>query len=70
MFTPIFPDNVTSQLRLGMHASQAHLILGDPHITTELKSGMTEWRYSDPIRADYCLVIDSENTVQYLYVHD
>ena len=69
-FTPIFPEEVTAQLHVGMRASQARILLGDPQVTRQLKSGRTEWRYSRSLRADFCVQVDPDGTVEYFYVHD
>jgi hypothetical protein len=68
--TPVFPEAVTTQLHAGMRASQARLLLGDPESTKPLKSGRVEWRYSRSLRADFCVEVDSDGTVQYFYEHD
>ena len=69
-FTPIFPERVTKQLHAGMRAAEARILLGEPQSTQELKSGLTEWRYSSSIRADFCVQITQDGTVKYFYVHD
>lgn len=69
-FIPIFPEEVTEQLHVGMSPREVVAVLGAPKTKWELERGRTTWRYACLLRADFLVRFDNERMVACFHDHD